>query len=83
MKTLLSVAAAAVVAATLVCTLGATVGCAGLSKAAAAAAHNANGNKATAKSAKDVAACEKMCAVAGDAEDNKAAVEKCQKKCGE
>lgn len=55
-----------------------TVGCAGLSRAAASA------GKASAKSeksAKDVAACEKMCSVAGDAEDNKAAVEKCQKKC--
>ena len=37
--------------------------------------------KATAKSAKEVAACEKMCAVAGDAEDNSAAVANCKKKC--
>lgn len=37
---------------------------------------------ATAKAtAKEIAACQKMCSVAGDAEDNKAAVEKCQKKC--
>lgn len=57
--------------------LAATVGCAGLKVPSG----GGGGGKASAKSAKDVAACEKMCAVAGDAEDNKAAVEKCQKKC--
>ncbi len=40
-----------------------------------------SGEKATAKSDKDVAACEKMCSVAGDAEDNKSAVANCKKKC--
>lgn len=54
-------------------------GCGGLSKAARNL--TANDTKATAKSAKDVAACEKMCSVAGDAEGNSASVEKCQKKC--
>jgi hypothetical protein len=37
--------------------------------------------KATAKSQKDIAACEKMCAVAGDAEGNAAAVTACKKDC--
>lgn len=67
-STLVGVAAAAL--------LAFTVGCAGLQRAAAGA------GKASAKSDKsDIAACEKMCAVAGDAEDNKAGVEKCKKKC--
>jgi hypothetical protein len=67
--------AAAVVSAVL---LALTLGCANLSKVVA---RSGSSNKASAKSTKDVAACKKMCAVAGDAEDNKAAVEKCQKKC--
>ncbi len=74
MKTLLTRSALVGAAAVLAFTLG----CAGLTKAAA------GGGRASAKSeksSKDIAACEKMCAVAGDAEDNKAAVEKCQKKC--
>lgn len=54
-------------------------GCGSLSKAARNL--TATDAKATAKSEKDVAACEKMCSVAGDAEGNSAAVEKCQKKC--
>lgn len=55
-------------------------GCANLTKVARDI--NAADKKAAAKAdKKDQAACEKMCAVAGDAEDNKAAVENCQKKC--
>jgi uncharacterized lipoprotein len=54
-------------------------GCGSLSKAARNL--RSNDTKASAKSEKDVAACEKMCSVAGDAEGNSVAVEKCQKKC--
>ncbi len=38
---------------------------------------------AATKSKEDIAACSRMCEVAGDAEDNKAAVSRCQKKCHE
>ncbi len=40
-----------------------------------------NTTKATAKSQKDIAACEKMCDVAGDAEGNASAVSSCKKDC--
>ncbi len=39
--------------------------------------------RASAKSSKDIAACEKMCEVAGDAENNKAAVDRCKADCRE
>jgi hypothetical protein len=42
---------------------------------------NSTGGKAAAKSQKDIAACEKMCELAGDADKNKAAVTACQKDC--
>ena len=58
--------------------LALTVGCSSLSRIAKSTAARA---EASEKSEKDIAACEKMCAVAGDADDNKAAVENCQKKC--
>ncbi len=57
--------------------LGATTGCAALRTAAAAAVRP----KAEAKSAREIAACEKMCEVAGDAESNKDAVDRCKKDC--
>jgi hypothetical protein len=56
-----------------------TTGCAALRSVAL----NAARPKATAKSDRDVAACEKMCEVAGDAESNKAAVDRCKKDCRE
>jgi hypothetical protein len=54
------------------------MGCSTLRSVAGSPKHT---ETATAKSAKDVAACEKMCSVAGDAEDNKSAVDNCKKKC--
>ena len=61
----------------LACSVTFVAGCAGMSLGSArgAAAHA----KASAK--KDCAACEKMCAVAGDAEKNSAAVESCKADC--
>ena len=56
------------------------MGCSTL-RSVAGSSSGARHNNATAKSAKEVAACEKMCSVAGDAEDNKAAVESCKAKC--
>jgi hypothetical protein len=42
-------------------------------------------SKATTKqrSAKEVAACEKMCSVAGNVDDKEAAIDKCKKQCRE
>lgn len=57
--------------------VSASTGCAALRNVASAAVRP----KATAKSARDVAACEKMCEVAGDAESNKAAVDRCKQDC--
>jgi hypothetical protein len=56
-----------------------TAGCAALRSAALTAAQP----KAAAKSSREIAACEKMCEVAGDAESNKAAVDRCKKDCRE
>jgi hypothetical protein len=56
-----------------------TTGCAALRTVATTTLHP----KATAKSARDVAACEKMCDVTGDAESNQAAVDRCKKDCRE
>ncbi len=42
---------------------------------------SSTGGKAAAKSQKDIAACEKMCELAGNADKNKAAVTSCQKDC--
>jgi hypothetical protein len=52
-----------------------TMGCSSLRSLAGASA------KPAAKSQKDIAACEKMCEMAGDADANKGAVTKCQKDC--
>jgi hypothetical protein len=52
-------------------------GCAALREAAAASLRP----KAEAKSEKDVRACEKMCEVAGDAESNPRAVDRCKADC--
>jgi hypothetical protein len=60
----------------LVLVQGLTSGCAVL-RSVVGGTHKA----ASAKSAKDVAACEKMCEVAGNAEENKAAVDRCKKDC--
>ncbi|MBM4279980.1 MAG: hypothetical protein FJ137_04260 [Deltaproteobacteria bacterium] len=53
--------------------------CAALKDIAASAARP----RASAKSAKDIAACEKMCEVAGNAESNAAAVDRCKADCRE
>jgi len=54
-----------------------TVGCSSLRSLSGASSKQ----NAGAKSQKDVAACEKMCEVAGDAEANKSAVSNCKKDC--
>jgi hypothetical protein len=54
--------------------------CIGLSGCALLRAGRSH-SSASAKSAKDIAACEKMCEVAGDAESNKGAVDRCKKDC--
>jgi hypothetical protein len=41
----------------------------------------ASARPAAARSQKDIAACEKMCEVAGDAEKNSSAVSACKKDC--
>jgi|GEM_PF-808264 len=55
----------------------ATMGCNSLRSIASAS----TGAKPAAKSKKDIAACEKMCEMAGDADANKGAITKCQKDC--
>lgn len=65
----LSVAAATGLALVVV----ATVGCSSLK--------GLSTKKASAKSTRDIAACEKMCTVAGDAENNKSAVDACKQDC--
>lgn len=57
----------------MVAVIAATAGCSAL--------RGVGTRKATAKSDKDIAACEKMCTVAGDAENNKSAVDACKKDC--
>lgn len=42
---------------------------------------SASARPAAARSQKDIAACEKMCEVAGDAEKNASAVTSCKKDC--
>jgi hypothetical protein len=59
--------------------VGLSSGCAALRNVASAAARP----RATAKSAKDIAACEKMCEVAGDAENKADAVDRCKADCRE
>jgi hypothetical protein len=54
-----------------------TMGCSSLRSLASAG----TGAKPAAKSQKDIAACEKMCEMAGDADANKGAITKCQKDC--
>jgi hypothetical protein len=61
------------------CLLLGSTGCAGLRQLTSTSLRP----KAAAKSAKDVAACEKMCEVAGDAEKNPGAVERCKADCRE
>ncbi len=55
--------------------LASITGCAGMGSAKAAGATAAAAKK------KDCAACEKMCAVAGDAEKNPGAVTQCKADC--
>lgn len=59
--------------------LTSVMGCSTLRAVAAAASKSPE--KATQKSAKEIAACEKMCSVAGDAEGNAAAIKNCKTKC--
>jgi hypothetical protein len=75
MSSLLQRSALAFACLALCSTVGFTSGCA-LLRAASHTPHSAS-----AKSAKEIAACEKMCEVAGDAESNKGAVDRCKKDC--
>ncbi len=56
-----------------------SMGCAGGLRSLSQKSNTQAGAKA--KSDKEIAACEKMCSMAGDAEDNQAAVADCKKSC--
>ena len=59
----------------------AVTGCSTLRTLTSSTSSAKSEKKAQAKSKEDIAACEKMCEVAGNAEDNKGAIANCQKKC--
>lgn len=76
----MSLARPFVVAALLVCGM---TGCSTLRSIASDTLKSDSKASAKQRSAKEVAACEKMCSVAGDVDDKQAAIDNCKKQCRE
>ncbi len=67
----------------LACGMSSISGCAALREIASNSLKSESKATPKQRSAKEVAACEKMCSVAGDVDDKAAAVDKCKKQCRE